>query len=376
MRADGRSRSRRMVTARSEWRSSVPACRKVESKPARGRRTGSSTWRSWMRRTAARIDELGLVALLRPARGAAVAGPCRGVDGSTGRGSNRAAWPLAAWPGRTAGWTCDRLAGRAARSLDAIHAAVNRSSESCSDQTWNTAESLTLKRAIDAFTAAPAYASFDEQRKGTLKPGMLADLVVLSNESSPGRPPGLRRRGGGHYLRRQDRLPSKCEVHRLVADERTARFPTGSRPPRFASYSPYSMDLTKIPAPVFTTLDGVTQALAAACYVSVGAAAWIRAAGDVRTGVFFAFSLRQPDRVRRTDGVVAPRHEPTPQSCRRSLPAAITAGLGVGALLLFHFSQVFPRRRPGSKQSGSRWPSPTASIRRHRGTRVVRPAKR
>ena len=47
---------------------------------------------------------------------------------------------------------------------------------------WNPAERLPLKRAIDAFTSGPAYASFDEQRKGSLKVGMLADLVVLSTD--------------------------------------------------------------------------------------------------------------------------------------------------------------------------------------------------
>jgi len=45
---------------------------------------------------------------------------------------------------------------------------------------WSPAERVSLKRAINAFTSVPAYASFDEQRKGSLKKGMLADLVVLS----------------------------------------------------------------------------------------------------------------------------------------------------------------------------------------------------
>jgi predicted amidohydrolase YtcJ len=41
---------------------------------------------------------------------------------------------------------------------------------------------LTLKSAIDAYTSGAAWFSFDEQRKGTLAPGMLADLVVLSDD--------------------------------------------------------------------------------------------------------------------------------------------------------------------------------------------------
>ena len=43
-------------------------------------------------------------------------------------------------------------------------------------------EGLTLKSAINACTSGAAWASFDEHRKGTIKPGMLADLVVLSTD--------------------------------------------------------------------------------------------------------------------------------------------------------------------------------------------------
>jgi predicted amidohydrolase YtcJ len=47
---------------------------------------------------------------------------------------------------------------------------------------WAPGQRVTLKRAINALTSVPAYASFDEQRKGTLTNGMLADLVVLSGD--------------------------------------------------------------------------------------------------------------------------------------------------------------------------------------------------
>jgi predicted amidohydrolase YtcJ len=39
-----------------------------------------------------------------------------------------------------------------------------------------------LEAAVNAYTSGGAYASFDEQRKGTLRPGMLADIVVLSDD--------------------------------------------------------------------------------------------------------------------------------------------------------------------------------------------------
>jgi hypothetical protein len=43
-------------------------------------------------------------------------------------------------------------------------------------------QKLPIAQAIDGYTAWPAYASFEEQRKGTLAPGMLADVVVLSRD--------------------------------------------------------------------------------------------------------------------------------------------------------------------------------------------------
>jgi hypothetical protein len=111
------------------------------------------------------------------------------------------------------------------------------------------------------------------------------------------------------------------------------------------------MDLTTLPAPAFTSLDGITQALAAIVYVAVGAAAWMRATGDIRTRVFLALSIAN----------FVALSVPTfwwlqGSSGQLKLPAAstatVTAALGVGALLLFHFTQVFPRRRPWIKTSG------------------------
>jgi predicted amidohydrolase YtcJ len=44
------------------------------------------------------------------------------------------------------------------------------------------AQRLAVRDVIDAYTRAPAYASFEEGRKGTLAPGMLADVVVLATD--------------------------------------------------------------------------------------------------------------------------------------------------------------------------------------------------
>lgn len=46
----------------------------------------------------------------------------------------------------------------------------------------NPDECISLAEALHAYTAAGAYASFDEHRKGMLKPGMLADVTVFETD--------------------------------------------------------------------------------------------------------------------------------------------------------------------------------------------------
>ncbi len=56
---------------------------------------------------------------------------------------------------------------------------------------WLPEQKLPLTAAIDGYTSAAAYASFDEGRKGTLARGMLADIVILSTDIFNGRPERL-----------------------------------------------------------------------------------------------------------------------------------------------------------------------------------------
>ena len=49
-----------------------------------------------------------------------------------------------------------------------------------------------LRSTIDAYTSEAAYASYDEHRKGTLARGMLADIVILSNDIFESNPEALR----------------------------------------------------------------------------------------------------------------------------------------------------------------------------------------
>lgn len=64
-----------------------------------------------------------------------------------------------------------------------INMALNRTtSEGKPEGGWLPEQKLPLTDVINGYTSGAAYASFDEQRKGTLAPGMLADIVILSTD--------------------------------------------------------------------------------------------------------------------------------------------------------------------------------------------------
>ena len=64
-----------------------------------------------------------------------------------------------------------------------IHTAVNRTSlDGTPAGGWIPEQKIPMTAAIDGYTSGAAYASFDERRKGTLAPGMLADIVILSTD--------------------------------------------------------------------------------------------------------------------------------------------------------------------------------------------------
>ncbi len=47
---------------------------------------------------------------------------------------------------------------------------------------WFPEEKISLEEALDLYTRGSAYAEFAEKEKGTLAPGMLADLVVFADD--------------------------------------------------------------------------------------------------------------------------------------------------------------------------------------------------
>jgi hypothetical protein len=110
-----------------------------------------------------------------------------------------------------------------------------------------------------------------------------------------------------------------------------------------------------LPAPVFTTFYAVTQGLAALVYLFIGVGASLRAPRDVRTRVFLALSIAN------VLALLVPtlmwmRGITDPTKLPKVATVLVLSGLGIGALLLFHFTQVFPRRRPWIRTAGIQIP--------------------
>jgi predicted amidohydrolase YtcJ len=67
--------------------------------------------------------------------------------------------------------------------LMGIYAAVTRRTlDGKHPDGWIPEQKITVAEAIRAYTMGSAYASFEEKIKGSIEPGKLADLVVLSDD--------------------------------------------------------------------------------------------------------------------------------------------------------------------------------------------------
>jgi predicted amidohydrolase YtcJ len=131
-----------------------------------------------------RFGALGVIASFQPVH--ATPSPAPGDVWSTNIGEARAA----------RGWLWSSIArakGPLAFGSDwpvmtfdprvGLHVAVTRTTlDGLPKGGWIPAERLPLRRAIQVYTRDGAWASFDEQRKGTLTRDMLADIVVLSDD--------------------------------------------------------------------------------------------------------------------------------------------------------------------------------------------------
>lgn len=70
-----------------------------------------------------------------------------------------------------------------ASPIEGIYAAVTRRTlDDKNPDGWVPAQKITVEQALRAYTYEGAFASFEEDRKGTLKPGLLADMVLIDRD--------------------------------------------------------------------------------------------------------------------------------------------------------------------------------------------------
>jgi hypothetical protein len=64
-----------------------------------------------------------------------------------------------------------------------LYAAVTRATlDGKNPKGWFPEQKLTLPEALEAYTMGSAYAEFQDQEKGTISPGKLADMVLVSDD--------------------------------------------------------------------------------------------------------------------------------------------------------------------------------------------------
>ncbi len=70
-----------------------------------------------------------------------------------------------------------------AKPIAGIHAAVTRQTlDGANVGGWVPEEKITIEQALHAYTTVAAYAAFEENIKGQIKVGMLADFVLLDQD--------------------------------------------------------------------------------------------------------------------------------------------------------------------------------------------------
>jgi predicted amidohydrolase YtcJ len=74
-----------------------------------------------------------------------------------------------------------------------VYAAVTRAPlDGKSPEGWFPEQKLTIAEAVEAYTMGSAYAEFQEKEKGSITPGKLADMVIVSDDIFKIRPELIR----------------------------------------------------------------------------------------------------------------------------------------------------------------------------------------
>lgn len=80
-----------------------------------------------------------------------------------------------------------------ATPIDGIYAAVTRRTlDDANPDGWIPSQKITVEQALRAYTSEAAFASFEENLKGRIRPGMLADFVLLDRDLTAIAPEDIR----------------------------------------------------------------------------------------------------------------------------------------------------------------------------------------
>lgn len=130
-----------------------------------------------------RFAQLGVIASMEPihADPATVAVWSQAVGPARLR--NAFAWRSLARAGARLAFSSDWPASISLDPIRGIHNAVNRQTvDGKPDGGWLPEQRVSLETALRAYTIDAAYAAFEENVKGSIEPGKLADLIVLSQD--------------------------------------------------------------------------------------------------------------------------------------------------------------------------------------------------
>jgi len=129
-----------------------------------------------------RFKTLGVIASMQPAQCTTDLRFCEARIGPE-RSKNASVWRSLLQAGAHvafgSGWPVEPL-----DPMRGLYSAVTRKNIETDSPPggWFPEQRLPLSQAIELFTLSPAYASFEENEKGSIQPGKLADMVVLSKD--------------------------------------------------------------------------------------------------------------------------------------------------------------------------------------------------
>jgi len=129
----------------------------------------------------ARFGKLGVIASMQPSHaiGDLFFAPSRlGMK----RLAGAYAWQSLLKSGATVIGGSDAPVERGEPMIEFYAAVARKSTKGFTGEGWHPEEAVTREQALKMFTISPAYAAFQEKEKGTIEPGKLADLTILSND--------------------------------------------------------------------------------------------------------------------------------------------------------------------------------------------------